>query len=94
MASRNIAWDASPSSGVAGYKISYGNASGVYTQTVDVGLVLTTTINNLTEGMTWYFAAQAYNATLDSGYSNEINAFIPVPPDVTPPSAPTGISIR
>ena len=33
----NLAWNASTSSGVGGYKVSYGTSSGSYTSTVDVG---------------------------------------------------------
>ena len=33
----NLAWDASTSSNVGGYKVSYGTSSGNYTSTIDVG---------------------------------------------------------
>ena len=36
-ASANLAWNASTSSGVGGYKLSYGSTSGSYTSTIDVG---------------------------------------------------------
>ena len=32
-----VAWDRNPEPDIAGYRISYGTVSGVYTNTVDVG---------------------------------------------------------
>ena len=77
-----LAWDSV--SEATGYKIHYGTSSGVYTGIVDVGASLTGTVSGLTEGLRYYFAASCYNATLVSGYSNEVSTIVAgVPPVVT-----------
>ena len=71
--------DGSPSD-LAGYKIYYGNSSGNYTNSIDVGNVTTYTVTGLTEGLTYYFAATAYDIyENESDYSNEISTMIPFP---------------
>jgi len=79
-ASTKLAWDASTSSGVGGYKLSYGTSSGNYTSTIDAGNTTTYTVSGLTEGAKYYFAVKAYDTakTTESAYSNEINTTIPV----------------
>lgn len=74
-----LAWDASPSSQVGGYKLDYGQEAGHYTASVDVGATTSYTVNNLTDGSTYYFAVKAYdtNRTIESLYSNEINTTLP-----------------
>lgn len=78
--SANLAWDASTSSGVAGYKISYGQASGSYTSTIDVGNKTTYTVPSLQEGTKYYFGVKAYDSakTTESAYSNEASFTVPV----------------
>ena len=49
-ASANLAWDASTSSSVGGYKVSYGQSSGNYTSTIDVGNTTTYAVSGLTRG--------------------------------------------
>jgi hypothetical protein len=57
---------------LAGYKIYYGTASSNYTTVINVGNMLSYTINNLASGHTYYFAVTAYDSTgLESGYSAE-----------------------
>ena len=68
-----LAWNASTSTGVTGYKIYVGMSSGKYGTGIVVGNVLTYTVTGLAKGVTYYFAATAYNATGQSGYSNEIS---------------------
>jgi len=69
--------DGTPVSDLAGYKIYYGTSSSNYSQNIDVGNVTTYTINNLTEGMTYYFAATAYDAARnESTESNEVSKTI------------------
>ena len=71
--------DGTPLTDLAGYKIYYGTASGIYTQNVDTGNVTTYTFNSLSDGQTYYFVATAYNlARFESSYSNEISKIIPV----------------
>src|ERR1700751_3673987 len=68
----SLAWDAE--SGVAGYRLHYGTASGTYTQTVDVGDTTTATVSRLAPGSTYYFAVTAYNAAgLESLPSNQVS---------------------
>jgi hypothetical protein len=90
----SLAWDPNSESDLGGYKIHYGKASGAYTATVDVGKVTSTSISNLTDGQTYYFAASAYNtAGASSGYSNEVSHQVPVPnTSPTSPSVPAGTS--
>ncbi len=73
--------DGTPLTDLAGYKIYYGTSSGNYSQTIDVSNVTTYQVNNLSEGLTYYFAATAYDTSNnESSYSNEVNKTIAVPP--------------
>jgi hypothetical protein len=82
-----LAWNASTDSSVTGYRIYWGGASGTYTNMLDAGLVLTTTVSNLAYGPTYYFAGTAYDAAgLESSFSNEVSYMPPPPPG---PPAPT-----
>jgi len=78
-ASANLAWDASTSSNVGGYKVSYGQSSGSYSSTVDIGNKTTYSVPNLQEGTKYYFAVKAYDSakTVESAYSNEANFTVP-----------------
>ena len=77
-----LGWDANTESDLAGYKLYYGTAPGVYGTPIDLGMItpvngecLYTTTLNLQTGTTYYFAVTAYdneNPSLESGYSNEI----------------------
>ncbi|HRF64106.1 MAG TPA: PKD domain-containing protein [Candidatus Competibacter sp.] len=69
----NLAWNASTST-VSGYKVYYGTASGNYASNVNVGNATTSTVSNLTDGSTYYFAVKAYDsAGNESGFSNEVS---------------------
>lgn len=74
-----LAWD--PSAGtnmIAGYKVYYGTQSGTYTNIVTVGMATTVTVSNLISGMTYYFAATAFDVTgLESDYSSEVSTKLP-----------------
>lgn len=73
-ASLTLAWDPPQDSNVAGYVIRYGTASQSYTSSVDVGLVTTFTVDSLADGVTYYFAVQAYNSENEFGpLSNEVS---------------------
>jgi len=78
-------WNANPETNIAGYKLSYGTASGNYTTTIDVGNVTSKQVT-VTGGVTYYFAVRAYNTSgLLSGYSTEVvyNAAVSPVPTIT-----------
>jgi hypothetical protein len=69
-----LAWNASTSPDVTGYRIHYGPASGTYLFTIVLGNVTSTTVSGLAERTTYHFAVSAINAAgLESDYSNEVN---------------------
>src|SRR5882672_2621066 len=71
-------WDPNPETDIAGYKLSYGTVSGIYTTIVDVGNVTTWPLN-LTGGLRYYFAVQAYNTSgMISPYSLEVFDDVPL----------------
>jgi hypothetical protein len=68
----NLAWDPSPATSLAGYRLYSGAASRHYSSRVDVGNQTTYTLTGLGEGP-YYFAVTAYDALgAESGYSNEV----------------------
>lgn len=81
-----LAWTKSTDPTVTGYAIYYGVGSRVYTNIVDVGSVTNCTIGNLKEGVTYYFAATAYNILgMESSFSSECvytvpSTLVPAPP--------------
>jgi len=71
-ASVTLAWD--QETGVAGYRVYYGAASGQYTNLVDAGPKTTNTVTGLAPGVTYFFAATAYNSIgVESGFSSEVS---------------------
>lgn len=70
-----LGWTASPSSGVAGYRVYWGSASGVYTSSKKVGLATQTQLTDLADGQRLYIALSAYDATgRESAKTPEITA--------------------
>jgi hypothetical protein len=70
--------DSSPLTDLAGYKIYYGTAPAQYGTPIDVGLTTTYPVNNLTDGLTYYFSVTAYNASrTESGFSSEVSKSMP-----------------
>ena len=70
-----LAWNGNSESDLAGYKVYYGTGGGDYTFSLNVGNVTSSTVDSLTEGLTYCFAVTAYNASeppLESTYSNEV----------------------
>ncbi len=68
-----LAWDANTETDLAGYKIHYGTASGVYSHSIIVGDITQYTLAELDDGVTYYIAATAYdNDDNESGYSDEL----------------------
>jgi hypothetical protein len=77
-AEMTVAWDQNPESDVAGYKIYYGTSPGSYTASVNAGNITSTVISGLEAGITYYFAAVAYDSQgTESGFSNEITYAVP-----------------
>ncbi len=75
-----LAWDASTDPTVVGYHLYSGTASRSYTNLVDAGSLTSATLSNLTQGVTYYFAATTYTlAGLESDYSSEAAYTVPVP---------------
>lgn len=71
-----LAWDASASPSVAGYRVKVGTSSGVYSvANVNVGNVTSYTVTGLAPGNVYYFVVTAYGAGgAESGMSNEVSA--------------------
>ncbi len=90
-----LAWNASTSTNVAGYHLSYGTASRTYTHRIDVGKDTRASVEGLSSGRTYYFVVSAYNsAAAESSLSNEVSftasssdSSSSITPDTTP--APT-----
>jgi hypothetical protein len=76
-----LAWDASASTNVVGYRLYYGTNSGSYQYVTNVGLALTQTVV-LPQGGRWFFAATAVGTNgLESDFSSEVSwESKPVPP--------------
>ena len=73
-----LAWDPVNDPRVAGYKVHYGTSSGNYTAQMDAGNVTTSTVPNLVDGATYYFAVTAYDGSfVQSGFSNEVAGTVP-----------------
>jgi hypothetical protein len=71
-----LAWDPNSEGNLAGYKIYYGTAPGVYGTPITIGTQATYTVTGLPAG-TYYFAVTAYNTEgLESGYSNEVSTAV------------------
>jgi hypothetical protein len=78
-----LAWDADLPTSDSGtnticYMFYLGLASGVYTQSTDIGNAATTTVSNLISGFTYYAVVTAYNSDgVESLPSNEISYTAP-----------------
>jgi hypothetical protein len=68
-----LEWDANTETDLAGYKIYYGPASGIYTNVVDVGNLISNRVSGLLLGTEYFFAVTAYNTSgVESPFSNEV----------------------
>jgi hypothetical protein len=76
-----LEWDPSPDPEVVGYQLYYGAASQQYTNVLPVGVTTRATVSNLTEGVTYYFAATTLDvAGLESDFSGEAAYLVPTGP--------------
>jgi len=67
-----LAWDASASPGVTGYRLHYGTNSRSYAFVTNTSLVRTQTVV-LPHAGRWFFAATAHDANgMESEFSNEV----------------------
>ena len=55
-----LVWDASPDPSVAGYIVSYGTEPGTYSDSIDVGNLISWQVD--LPGAQYYFAVRAYDA--------------------------------
>jgi hypothetical protein len=89
-------WNASSSPSVTGYNVYYGTNSGNYIYKLDAGDAMSLTISNLNCGVTYYFAATAYDGNGDeSGFSPEVSFIVPGIICIAPgsdPSSPASLS--
>lgn len=83
-ATLTLAWNPSVAP-VAGYKLYYGGAHGIYTNVIDCGKSLTNRVTGLQADTDYFFVATSYlSSGIESDYSKEIttiptNAIVPPP---------------
>ncbi len=68
-----LSWNPSPSAGVVGYWVYYGEWSKAYTKRVDAGSGTSCLVKGLQDGVTYYFAMTARDAKgNESDFSEEV----------------------
>ena len=73
-----LTWNLNTDPNVVGNNVYYGVSSHNYTNAINAGNVTNTTISGLVAGVTYYFAATAYDSTgAQSGYSTEVTYSVP-----------------
>lgn len=87
----HLQWDPNAEPDLAGYVVLVGTASGVYTQSIEVGPATPhAAVSGLPEGAIYFFAVRAINTGgLQSGLSNEVSVTLGTIPGPTPAPAPT-----
>ncbi len=75
-----LAWDASTSSNVGGYRVHYGLSSGIYPNNVFAGSQTSYILSGLESGKTYYIVVTAHAAIGfdQSVFSNEVSGKIPI----------------
>lgn len=74
--SATLKWNAVTTTTVNGYKVYVGEAPGLYTQTINAGIVTSYTVSGLTVGKTYYFVVTDYNSAGESAPSNMVSKTI------------------
>jgi hypothetical protein len=84
-----VMWDANSEPDVVGYRLFYGTQSGLYTSQVEAPGPMAVA-SGLSEGVTYYFAAVAYNA---AGFESQLSSEISYTPG-TPTGGLVNVSTR
>ncbi len=85
-----LAWDPSPGSAIAGYRLYEGGASRTYTNVITAGNMTNVTVSGLASGGTYFFAATAYDTSgLESDFSSEVSYTVALPTNNPPTIALT-----
>lgn len=72
-----LAWSRNSDTNIIGYRVYYGRASLLYTNSIDVLNSTNCVVSNLVAGSTYYFAATAYDSYgIESAYSAEVSTTI------------------
>jgi hypothetical protein len=75
----SLTWNPSTDTNAVGYKIYFGGASGVYTNSFGIGTATNVMVYGLTPGATYYFCATTVTASgTESPFSNEATYVIPL----------------
>ncbi len=84
-----IEWDAPLEGEVTGYKVYYGISSGDYQWVKDVGATTSTTLTDLENCVTYYWAVKAYNTEGEESavFSNEVSGWARPLIQIVDPSA-------
>ena len=97
--SLTLAWDTPSDPTIVGYVVSYGTASGTYTNAINAGNSDSVLLTNLLDQTPYYFAVQSYDAKFNlSAYSAEV-AFQPlslichITSAVSPTGAPVAVTL-
>lgn len=75
----SLQWDASPSSGIAGYAIYYGVSGSSATNRIDAGMSLSYTVTGLAPSTTYFFYVVVYDAFGDESPPSNILTFTTSP---------------
>ena len=74
----NLSWSSNPENNITGYQVRYGTTSGVYPNTISVGINPSASVSSLVEGNTYFFVVAAVNQFgLQGPDSNEVSYQIP-----------------
>jgi hypothetical protein len=70
-------WNKNIEPDIAGYKLFFGKTTGVYTDSIDVGNITTTEINDLNDRSKYFFAVTAYDSVgNESSLSKEVSKMV------------------